>query len=99
MGLTAEQVAQKYGINRDEQDEFAYQSHQKALNAQKEDIAQIGDIFDELGKTELIDEKLLPAATSLASCGIAYAFRYIRAAMEGGVEMGLYPNVKLQLKK
>jgi acetyl-CoA acyltransferase len=36
MGLTAEQVAQKYGIKRDEQDEFAYQSHQKALNAQKE---------------------------------------------------------------
>lgn len=36
MGLTAEQVAQKYGISREEQDEFAYQSHRKALNAQKE---------------------------------------------------------------
>ena len=36
MGLTAEQVAQKYGISREEQDEFAFQSHQKALNAQKE---------------------------------------------------------------
>ena len=36
MGLTAEQVAQKYKISREEQDEFAYQSHQKALNAQKE---------------------------------------------------------------
>lgn len=36
MGLTAEQVAQKYQIGREEQDEFAYQSHQKALNAQKE---------------------------------------------------------------
>jgi pyrroline-5-carboxylate reductase len=31
----------------------------------------------------------MPAATSLASCGIAYAFRYIRAAMEGGVELGI----------
>ncbi len=30
---------------------------------------------------------------SLSSCGIAYAFRYIRAAMEGGVEMGIYPHV------
>lgn len=36
MGLTAEQVAQKYKISREEQDEFAYKSHQKALNAQKE---------------------------------------------------------------
>jgi acetyl-CoA acyltransferase len=36
MGLTAEQVAQKYGISREEQDEFAFQSHQKALKAQKE---------------------------------------------------------------
>jgi acetyl-CoA acyltransferase len=36
MGLTAEQVAQKYNISREEQDEFSFQSHQKALNAQKE---------------------------------------------------------------
>jgi acetyl-CoA acyltransferase len=36
MGLTAEQVAQKYKISREEQDEFSYQSHMKALNAQKE---------------------------------------------------------------
>ncbi len=36
MGLTAEQVARKYKISREEQDEFAFRSHQKALNAQKE---------------------------------------------------------------
>ena len=46
-------------------------------------------IFDELGKAMLIEESAMPAATSLASCGIAYAFRYIRAAMEGGVELGI----------
>ncbi|MCY7360206.1 MAG: acetyl-CoA C-acyltransferase [Rudanella sp.] len=34
MGLTAEQVAQQFHIGRDEQDEFAYESHQKALAAQ-----------------------------------------------------------------
>lgn len=33
MGLTAEAVAKEYNINRDEQDQFAYQSHQKALSA------------------------------------------------------------------
>ena len=45
-------------------------------------------IFSHLGKAMVIEEKLLPAATSLASCGIAYALRYVRAAMEGGVELG-----------
>lgn len=36
MGLTAEEVAKKYKISREDQDEFAFNSHQKALNAQKE---------------------------------------------------------------
>jgi acetyl-CoA acyltransferase len=35
MGLTAEAVAKEYNINRDEQDEFSYQSHQKAIKAIK----------------------------------------------------------------
>ena len=47
------------------------------------------DVFGELGETMLIEESAMPAATSLASCGIAYALRYIRAAMEGGVEIGI----------
>ncbi|WP_234736564.1 acetyl-CoA C-acyltransferase [Tellurirhabdus bombi] len=34
MGLTAEQVAEQFNISRDAQDEFAYESHQKALAAQ-----------------------------------------------------------------
>jgi acetyl-CoA acyltransferase len=34
MGLTAERVAQRYGIGREEADEFALQSHRKALTAQ-----------------------------------------------------------------
>lgn len=33
MGLTAEAVAKEYGISREAQDEFSYQSHQKALRA------------------------------------------------------------------
>lgn len=63
-----------------------------SANATPEQEKTIGDLFAALGKSMVIDEKLIPAATSLASCGIAYAFRYIRAAMEGGVEMGFYPN-------
>jgi acetyl-CoA acyltransferase len=36
MGLTAERVYQKYGISREEQDQFALRSHQNALRAQSE---------------------------------------------------------------
>lgn len=36
MGLTAEEVAKRYNISREDQDEFAYNSHQKALKALKE---------------------------------------------------------------
>ena len=50
------------------------------------------NIFGALGKAELVEERLLGPATTLCSCGIAFAFRYIRAAMEGGVELGLYPQ-------
>ncbi|MEG0550849.1 MAG: thiolase family protein, partial [Vagococcus sp.] len=35
MGITAENVAKRYGISREEQDEFSYNSHIKALKAQQ----------------------------------------------------------------
>ena len=64
-----------------------------SINADKEQIESISSIFGELGKVFYVEnEKLLNAYMSLSSCGIAYAFRYIRAAMEGGVEMGIYPE-------
>lgn len=49
---------------------------------------QVKAIFDEMGDTLITDEQHLAAGTTLASCGIAYAMRYIRAAAEGGVELG-----------
>ena len=63
-----------------------------SANASAEQEKTVCDIFAALGKSMMIEEKFIPAATALSSCGIAYAFRYIRAAMEGGVEMGFYPN-------
>lgn len=45
-------------------------------------------VFGPLGQVMVIEERLLPGATALASCGIAYAMRYVRAASEGGVELG-----------
>ena len=64
-----------------------------SINANKEQIEKICSIFEEMGKVFYVEnEKLLNAFMALSSCGIAYAFRYIRAAMEGGVEMGIYPE-------
>lgn len=64
-----------------------------SINADEKQIELIKTVFEELGKVFYVEnENLLNAYMSLSSCGIAYAFRYIRAAVEGGVEMGIYPN-------
>lgn len=51
-------------------------------------IGPAASLFMNLGAVSVIEERQLPAATALASCGIAYALRYVRAATEGGVELG-----------
>ena len=61
-------------------------------NADKKEMANVVGIFEALGEVAVVEEKLLPAATALCSCGIAYAFRYIRAAVEGAVELGISPD-------
>ncbi len=45
-------------------------------------------LFEKLGKAIFIEEELMAAATVLAACGIAYSLRYIRAASQGGIEIG-----------
>jgi len=50
-------------------------------------------LLDLMGKTLKIDEEKMAAFTSLSSCGIAYALRYIRAATEAAVEIGIKPDV------
>ncbi len=50
------------------------------------------DMFGQLGKTVVIDEKLMDAATVLGACGTAFAMRYIRANIQGGIEIGFDAN-------
>ena len=54
------------------------------VNADAEHTAAIGQLLSALGGVMVIEERLLPAGMALASCGIAYAMRYARAATEGG---------------
>ena len=58
------------------------------VGASDSQTATVKAVFDELGGSIVTEERLLAAGTTLASCGIAYAMRYVRASVEGGVEMG-----------
>jgi len=60
-------------------------AHAGASHAQ---LTYIQQLFDVLGKTVMVDEKLMDAATILGACGTAYAMRYIRANIQGGIEIG-----------
>lgn len=55
------------------------------------------EIFNRSGSAFIVSEKDLPACTALASCGIAYFLRFIRAAAEGSVELGLRASFATQI--
>lgn len=57
-------------------------------NAAAAEINFVKNLFAVLGKVATIDEKLMDAATVLGACGTAYAMRYIRANIQGGIEIG-----------
>lgn len=60
--------------------------------ASDEQVKFVSDLFNQLGITISIDEGLMDAATVLGACGVAYALRFIRAAMQGGIEIGFDAN-------
>jgi pyrroline-5-carboxylate reductase len=57
-------------------------------NATPEQSQFVANMFNQLGKSVIIDEKLMDSATVLGACGTAYAMRYIRANIQGGIEIG-----------
>lgn len=50
------------------------------------DVAR--SIFEAVGKVLVIDEEQMAAATALEACGVAFFLRAIRAASQGGIEIG-----------
>ncbi len=60
-------------------------SYQQATTAE---IKYVNELFGKLGKVVTIEEKLMEASTILGACGTAYAMRYIRASIQGGIEIG-----------
>lgn len=62
-----------------------------SCRASGEQETTVRELFDRLGKCLPVEERLMDAGSALCSCGTAFALRYVRAAMEAGVEMGFYP--------
>lgn len=60
--------------------------------ASAEQIDLVKHIFDLLGSSVLTEERLMGAGTAVTSCGIAYALQYVKAAMQGAIELGFYPE-------
>lgn len=53
-------------------------------------VTEIEELFAPMGQTMIIKEHLMPAATILAACGIAFFLRVIRAVSQGGIQIGFH---------
>ncbi|HXV14629.1 MAG TPA: pyrroline-5-carboxylate reductase [Candidatus Krumholzibacteria bacterium] len=60
-------------------------------------VATATSVFDAVGKTVLINEEEMIAATALGACGVAFFLRAIRAASQGGIEVGLHSHSALAM--
>ncbi len=58
---------------------------------------EVSDIFNAVGKSITIDESLMEAATVLGACGIAYVMRFMRAMIQGGVQIGFSAAIASQI--
>jgi pyrroline-5-carboxylate reductase len=56
--------------------------------AATEEIEVVKKLFDNIGTTMIIDEDLMQSATILGACGVAYVLRFIRAMIQGGIQIG-----------
>jgi pyrroline-5-carboxylate reductase len=54
-------------------------------------------IFSTGGHTLVIHEEQMDSATALVACGIAFFFRAIRAASQGGIEIGFHADEALEM--
>lgn len=66
-------------------------------NASENHIAQVSAMFETVGAVVEINEDLMTSATALCACGIAFFLRSIRAASQGGVEIGFHAHDALKM--
>ena len=100
-GITFEQLAEGLGVKKLSMfrvipntaiSQLESMSLISSHDATPEQEQMLIGLFDEMGMAMLVPEHQLAATTALTSCGIAYVLKYIQAAMQAGVEMGIYPK-------
>ncbi|MBD3402650.1 pyrroline-5-carboxylate reductase [candidate division GN15 bacterium] len=60
-------------------------------------LGAAGTLFDRVGHTLVISEEQMTPATALCACGIAFFLRAIRAASQGGIEIGFHADEALTM--
>lgn len=60
-------------------------------------VQEVTKMFETVGSVVEIKEELMTSATALCACGIAFFLRAIRAASQGGVEIGFHADEALKM--
>ncbi|QLE02709.1 pyrroline-5-carboxylate reductase [Galbibacter sp. BG1] len=63
-----------------------------ADDIEHEDVQFVEKMFGTIGKTMVIEERLMQAATVLGASSTAFFLRFLRALTQGGVQMGFHPH-------
>lgn len=66
-------------------------------DAHEEHVGKVEVLFESVGSVVVIQEDLMTSATALCACGIAFFLRAIRAASQGGVEIGFHAHDALKM--
>ncbi|MGB1032948.1 MAG: pyrroline-5-carboxylate reductase, partial [Flavobacteriales bacterium] len=59
-----------------------------SLESETKHMEEVQGLFNSIGETVVIGEDLMNASTVLGACGIAYVLRFMRAMIQGGVQIG-----------
>jgi len=60
-------------------------------------LRTVDELFGHVGGTEIVREDLMESATALGACGIAFFLRAVRAASQGGIQIGFHPDQALAI--
>lgn len=64
----------------------------EAPDTQTDYLQTVEHLFSLCGNVQTVPRRLMEVGMQISGCGIAYVMRYVRAMMEGGVELGLRPD-------
>lgn len=65
--------------------------------ASPEAVVHVRTLFESVGATIEIDEELMGSATALCACGVAFFLRAVRAASQGGIEIGFHADDAIRM--